>query len=203
MQTNQLLIDEYPLLVYPSLAMKVGLNEAIVLQQIHYWLKKNQQNKHNFRGGHYWVYNTYEDWQRQFPWWCIRTIKGIFTKLEKDGYLVSENYNKLKTDRTKWYRINYDKFESSIPSCKICTMEGANFARSVPENTIETNNGNNGDNGIIPKRDDSEPVFSATSKVLHSDEGISDFIKWYFDYYDQVFGEPHPKIKSAQKSQST
>jgi hypothetical protein len=30
------LIDEYPLVVLPSLAVDYGLNEAIVIQQIHY-----------------------------------------------------------------------------------------------------------------------------------------------------------------------
>ena len=36
---NNLLIDDYPILVLPKLATEIGLNEAIVLQQIHYWLK--------------------------------------------------------------------------------------------------------------------------------------------------------------------
>ena len=37
---SKLLINEHPLQVLPSLATKIGLNEAIVLQQIHYWKKK-------------------------------------------------------------------------------------------------------------------------------------------------------------------
>ncbi|WP_349774291.1 hypothetical protein [Ureibacillus chungkukjangi] len=34
---NRRIIDESPLLIRPTLAAKVGLNEAIILQQIHYW----------------------------------------------------------------------------------------------------------------------------------------------------------------------
>ena len=37
---SNLLIDDYPILVLPKLANEIGLNEAIVLQQMHYWLKK-------------------------------------------------------------------------------------------------------------------------------------------------------------------
>ena len=38
---SRLLIDEPPLQVLPSLAREIGLNEAIMLQQIHYWLLKS------------------------------------------------------------------------------------------------------------------------------------------------------------------
>jgi hypothetical protein len=31
---------ENPLVILPSLAMKIGLREAIILQQIYYWLTK-------------------------------------------------------------------------------------------------------------------------------------------------------------------
>ncbi|SDN86290.1 hypothetical protein SAMN05443253_12225 [Bacillus sp. OK048] len=35
---SRLLINEGPVKIIPSLATKIGLNEAVVLQQIHYWL---------------------------------------------------------------------------------------------------------------------------------------------------------------------
>ncbi len=40
---NNLLLDEHPLLVMPKLATLIGLNEAIVLQQVHYWLIGKEQ----------------------------------------------------------------------------------------------------------------------------------------------------------------
>jgi hypothetical protein len=62
-QMSTLLINEAPLMIVPSLAVEIGLNEAVVLQQIHYWLNIS---KHKIKGKK-WVYNTYEDWQKQFP----------------------------------------------------------------------------------------------------------------------------------------
>ena len=35
---NSYLINEYPLQVLPSLCKKVGINEAIFIQELHYWL---------------------------------------------------------------------------------------------------------------------------------------------------------------------
>jgi hypothetical protein len=61
--THRLLIDESPFQFQPSLAATLGLNEAIFIQQTHYWL---QRTKHE-RDGRWWVYNTMEAWQRIFP----------------------------------------------------------------------------------------------------------------------------------------
>lgn len=33
--------DEKPIMVMPKLAMKIGLYEAMILQQVHYWLVTN------------------------------------------------------------------------------------------------------------------------------------------------------------------
>ncbi len=38
---SKLLINENPIMIIPSLALKMGLNEAVVLQQIHYWIVKS------------------------------------------------------------------------------------------------------------------------------------------------------------------
>lgn len=88
-----------------EIALKVGMNEAILLQQVHYWL---QISEHEFEGRK-WVYNTYLDWQKQFPYWSLNTVKRIVMRLEKLGLLLSDNFNRLKMDRTKWYSIDYEK----------------------------------------------------------------------------------------------
>ena len=72
---SRLLYDERPLVVIPELAVVVGLNGAIALQQVHYWVRINQRADKNFREGYYWTYNTYEAWREQFPFWSISTIK--------------------------------------------------------------------------------------------------------------------------------
>lgn len=104
---SDLLIDESPVLVIPSLAVKIGLNEAMVLQQIHYWAKK----KKTAREGFYWVYNSYEAWQEQFPFFSKSTIGRTIRSLEKLDLLITGNFNKLSFDKTKWYRINYNKLD--------------------------------------------------------------------------------------------
>ncbi|MDP9473435.1 MAG: hypothetical protein M3Q71_22700, partial [Chloroflexota bacterium] len=101
---HRLLIDEPPLQVLPSLAVAIGLNEAIVLQQIHYWLQRST----NERDGRRWVYNSVKEWQAQFPFFSNATLRRTLESLEKRGLIVTAKHNRAAFDRTKWYAIDYD-----------------------------------------------------------------------------------------------
>lgn len=104
-----LLIDEPPLQVLPSLAKELNsVDKAIMLQQIHYWSLRST----NIHDGHKWVYNTVKSWHDQFSWLSEKTVQRYLKQLEDDSYLITSNFNKAKFDRTKWYRINYDKMTS-------------------------------------------------------------------------------------------
>jgi hypothetical protein len=105
---SKLLIDEPPLQVLPSLAVAVGLNEAIALQQLHYWLQRVKTT----RSGRKWVYNSYDEWQAQFPFWSISTIRRAFTSLEKRGLVRSEQPEAHARQMRKWYTIDYEALES-------------------------------------------------------------------------------------------
>ncbi|WP_053070296.1 hypothetical protein [Alkalihalobacillus pseudalcaliphilus] len=109
---KQYLLDEYPLLVLPSLAVNVGLNKAIVLQQAHYWLQKSTKSMK----GRTWFHKTYEEWQEEFPFWSISTIRRAISELEKEELLLVDNFNQKGYDKTKWYSVNYPKLEKSVNS---------------------------------------------------------------------------------------
>jgi hypothetical protein len=107
-RTSKLLIQEEPLQVLPGLAVALGLNEAIILQQLHYWLGR----KSHTREGEEWHYNTYEDWKKQFPFWSVSTIKRAILHLQEVGVVIAANFNNSPIDKTKWYRINYQKLNA-------------------------------------------------------------------------------------------
>ena len=104
------LLNKQPIVVDVELATMLGLNEAIVLQQIHYWLGINQKNGTNFKEGRYWTFNSMKKWHDEtFPFWSEPTLKRIFKNLEDKGLLITGNFNKKGYDRTKWYSIDYQK----------------------------------------------------------------------------------------------
>lgn len=125
---SKYLLDEHPLIVIPKLAVAVGLNEAIVLQQIHYWLNKSDK----IFNGKKWTYNSYKDWQKQLPFWDTRTIQRIFRELEKGQLISTGNFNKMKFDKTKWYTIEYDNLSSRIRQVDV--MEDDNLSLSQYDN---------------------------------------------------------------------
>lgn len=101
--TSRLLIDENPLIILPRLAQILGVSEAIVIQQIHYWVSAKIKNNHFH--GKYWVYNTYEQWNKQFPFWCERSVRKAIKSLERQGVLLSFVTKDFK--KKKYYTINY------------------------------------------------------------------------------------------------
>jgi len=106
-ELNYGLDNETPLIINVELAVAIGLNEAIILRQIHYWIILNKKTNQNYHEYKYWTYNSIEKWNEQFPFWSKNTVKRTFTKLEETGFLLVGNYNKASFDRTKWYTINY------------------------------------------------------------------------------------------------
>lgn len=101
---SKLLINESPLQVQPSLAMAIGLNEAIFLQQLHYWMGASRHH-HN---GKKWVYNTYSDWLLQLKYLSLPTLKRTIKSLKDRGLLSVERFDKLRSNQVNYYTINYD-----------------------------------------------------------------------------------------------
>ncbi|EKI1929776.1 hypothetical protein ACEB87_004651, partial [Escherichia coli] len=137
-----LLMTSQPIVINRDLACRIGLNEAIVLQQLHYWL--NETNSGTEHGGIRWVYNTTEQWLEQFPFWSESTLKRTFASLKSLGVLRREQLNKSKRDMTNFYTINYEselleevKVNESIrskctsPSGQSDLMDGRKMTRSI------------------------------------------------------------------------
>ena len=90
-----------------DVAKKYGVNAAIILQNIGYWIKQNEANETNFFDGRYWTFNSKRAYGELFPYMSKRQIETAFQKLIDDGVIVTGNYNKLAYDRTLWYALTH------------------------------------------------------------------------------------------------
>lgn len=129
MNKSHLLINEPALQVLPSLAKSIGLEEAIILQQLHYWLN-NSKVEGRIENGEKWIYNSYQEWQDNFPFWSVQQIQRIFLNLEKGGVVISAKFDAKKHDQTKFYRIDYDA---------LCAMEHIKFDSSKVSESNDVN----------------------------------------------------------------
>ncbi|MBL8120175.1 MAG: hypothetical protein JNJ78_21765, partial [Anaerolineae bacterium] len=148
------LIDEPPMLVYPTLARILGINKAVVLQQTHFLLngQKTAKNQYTFVDGRWWVYNSYSEWHEFFPWLTERTIRTIFLELESnEKVVISRQGVKNPSDRRKWYTIDYEAWDqfyltmgqkiSHLPWDKKCPIMGQKMSddsSKTPSESTET-----------------------------------------------------------------
>ena len=103
---NKLILNEPPLMILPSLACEVGLNEAIFAQQLHYWLDKSTTNIDNKK----WVYKSMNEWEEEFPFWSNSTIKRAIKSLKKSDILLVK-----KLSSRVFYSINQSKIDQIKP----------------------------------------------------------------------------------------
>lgn len=156
-------------IIKPDLAVKLGLNEAIVLRQIYYWLEINEKLQRNYYDGRYWTFNTMEEWQKNnFPWWSTKTIERAFKSLISSGIVITGNYNKDQRDRTKWYSINEDVLENVLND----------IVKEEPETNSQCASGQNDErhrqNDEMHKDSSGEALPENTIKDYHSETTIQD-----------------------------
>jgi hypothetical protein len=196
---SKLLIAESPLVILPTLAKLIGINEAIILQQIHYWIS-NPLNR-NIRDGKIWVYNTYEDWLEQFPWWCKETIARTIRSLEKQKVLISSSkHNKHVRDQTKWYTIDYNHLESldvcteqqivALHRNKLLSSIATNCSDVLPETTSEITTDIKTTNVELGEFSDKEKNSSElNSKINH-----------IFEFWKTTLNHPNAKMDKKRNS---
>lgn len=123
-----LLLREPPLVVLPSLAKAVGLNEALLLQQIHY--------RSIDRSSDGWVQRTRSEWADDFPFWHPDTIKRALASLRDQG-LVEAEYVTTISGREPRYRVLYDAVDALGGSGQIAPMGRGKQPRGVGANCPE------------------------------------------------------------------
>lgn len=89
-----------------ELAKEYGILEAILIQNIYFWIEKNKANRKHFYDDRYWTYNSKKAFSEMFPYASERQIKYSLEKLIKKRILITGNYNKQWSDRTLWYSFS-------------------------------------------------------------------------------------------------
>ena len=142
-------------IIIPELAKELGLEETIVVQQLHYWLQRCGKLVDNA----IWIYNSFDEWSNQFSYWSVSKIKRIFYSLEKQKIIVSKKINKSNSDHTKWYSIDYDKLSLLLENSSNKGQKSRNNRivsnwnnrSSQIDTIINSNNDNNKHNNNLSK----------------------------------------------------
>jgi hypothetical protein len=87
----------------PEIAARVGVNAAVLYQNILWWSRKNAANGRHIMDGYAWTYNSRRAFADLFPYMTEKQIRTALDRLLECGLLVKGEYNAASYDRTNWY----------------------------------------------------------------------------------------------------
>lgn len=144
-----------------EIASEYGLTEAILLNNISFWLDHNIANDTNFYDGEYWTYNSIKAFTILFPYLTEKKIRSALAHLEEENIIKTGNFNKSQYDRTKWYTLT-KKGKSIMPKrqMEISEMANGNNQKGEPipyiNTYIKTDIKHNSDFSNQPTSDENE-----------------------------------------------
>lgn len=89
-----------------EIAAKYGVEAAVILNHLQFWIRKNQANHQHFHDGLYWTYNSVKALSDLFPYLTPWKIRSALEKLEKEGLIIKGNFSGSTYNRTLWYAIS-------------------------------------------------------------------------------------------------
>lgn len=129
-----------------EIAKKYGILEAILLNHLWFWIKKNKANNTNYFDGNYWTYNSKKAFSELFPYASERQIGYALKKLIDCGLVITGNYNKSSYDRTLWYAITKVGY-FILQNCEMETTKLLNgndeIVQPIPDINTDINTDNN------------------------------------------------------------
>ena len=88
-----------------EIAKQYGVNCAIILKHIYFWVEHNRTNNKHLHDGKYWTYNSVKAFSEQFEYLGEKQIRNSLDILEDEGLIEVGNYNQDGRDKTKWYTV--------------------------------------------------------------------------------------------------
>lgn len=143
-----------------EIAKEYGLKEAILMNNLWFWIEKNKANEIHYYDGTYWTYNSVKAFNKLFPYLSERQINNTLKELKDKGIIQTGNYNKSAYDRTMWYAFT----KMGISIMQKCKMEDTKMQNGYVENVkpIPDNKPNN--------ITDNKHIYGEFQNVLLTDE---------------------------------
>lgn len=88
-----------------EIAQQLGINAAILLRHIGYWVQKNKANGECFHDGYYWTYSSYTAFADIFPYLGLKQIRTALARLKDAGFIITGNYNTYGRKNVIWYAL--------------------------------------------------------------------------------------------------
>jgi hypothetical protein len=151
-----------------EVARLYGINAAILLNNIAFWVVKNEANEENYHDGYYWTFNSIPAFNKLFPYLTEKQIRAALNILRSEELILTGNYNDDRRDRTLWYTLS----EKGRCICLVGQMETPSVADvSALQGKSHSNN-----IYILNTTTDSKPDINADTEAQKAtDETFEEF----------------------------
>jgi len=114
-------------------ARKYGVNAAIVVRHLQFWVIKNKSNKKHLHDGRTWTYCSVKAFTKVFPYWSVRQMRVILDGLIEKGVILKGSYNPKGYDHTVWYAFQNEKafVKSDKSICQKGQMERSGMTKPL------------------------------------------------------------------------
>ena len=102
-----------------DVAKEVGVNAAILLENIYFWVRKNEVSGEHIHDGKAWTHTTRKVWAELFPYMTENQIQTATRKLKDSGLVEVDHHSENPFDRGNWYTVT-DKtieFYGALDGC--------------------------------------------------------------------------------------
>lgn len=101
-------------------AEKHGVPAALMFYHIAYWVNRNEEEKVNCRDGCYWMYSSVNDFHTKTHLYLTSyQIRSALRRLEEEGLILVGKYNRMASDRTKWYTLSPEGKEAYLETQRL------------------------------------------------------------------------------------
>lgn len=88
-----------------GLAKEYGVDEAVFVHNIYFWVLKNEANGRHLHDGKTWTYSSIEGLTKLFPFWTSRQIERVVRNCRDKGLIETAKLSDNPRDRTTWFTI--------------------------------------------------------------------------------------------------
>lgn len=134
------LLPERPLLISPTLASTIGLEEAVMLQVLAELITHRETRRRQANTSLDWIQLSDEDLQKAFPFWAPGDIKRVQLSLKNLGVIAIDP--ETESNRSSFYAIdetssNSSASPSAAPGTSYSTTRSATHSTSKSEPPVK------------------------------------------------------------------
>lgn len=132
-----------------DLAKGMGIEEAIIIEQLYWWIHKNEceEDETMTKEGRVWCRSSAKGFSKYIPYMSAQKIRRVLRTLEVLDVIKVGNFNKVATNQTLWYTFT-DEFKKVLEGLgyDFSKMKNGMFKNEQSINNLKDKNINIEDN---------------------------------------------------------